>query len=315
MNLSASHFSSIRVLVVGDVMLDRYWFGSVERVSPEAPVPILSVTETQMRAGGAANVAHNLQALGAQTYSLSILGDDQAGSDIRNLIESYGAQADVVIDKSIRTIEKLRMMAQNHQLLRADFDQNPSEAALDSYYQAYQQALPSADVVILSDYGKGSLRDCADMIALARSLDKPVIVDPKGTDYSAYRGASLITPNAREFETVVGASHSEEQFSERAFALREQLELDSLLVTRSERGMSLFAADHTQVDSPAQALEVYDVSGAGDTVIALMALCQALKMTAKDSLHIANTAAGIVVGKVGTAVATIDEVIEKLEAD
>ncbi len=314
MNLSENQFSSIQALVVGDVMLDRYWFGHVDRVSPEAPVPILSVTDTQMRAGGAANVAHNLRALGAQAHSLSIIGDDHAGEDISKLITSYGAQVTTIIDSSIKTIEKLRMMAQNHQLLRADFDHSPSDDSLDEYFDAYQQALENADVVILSDYGKGSLRDCSKMIALARSLAKPVIVDPKGHDYSRYRGASLITPNTREFETVVGVSANEQEFSERAFALREELDIESLLVTRSERGMSLFTANNEQVDSPAQALEVYDVSGAGDTVIALMALCQALDMSAQDSLNLANTVAGIVVGKVGTAVASIDEVIEKLEA-
>ena len=315
MKLSANQFSSIRALVVGDVMLDRYWFGSVDRVSPEAPVPILAVNETQMRAGGAANVAHNLRALGARTHSLSIVGDDLAGSDISKLIESYGATTTAIKDASGKTIEKLRMMAQNHQLLRVDFDHCPSDEALDKYFHAYTQAICDADVVILSDYGKGSLRDCADMISLARRSNIPVIVDPKGEDYDRYKGASLITPNTREFEAAVGASDSESQFSARAFALRERLDIDSLLVTRSERGMSMFGGDDNQVDSPAQALEVYDVSGAGDTVIALMALCRAIDMPAKDSLHLANTVAGIVVGKVGTAVATIEEVIEKLRAD
>ena len=314
MKISAEQFSSIRTLVVGDVMLDRYWFGSVDRVSPEAPVPILSVNETGMRAGGAANVAHNLRALGAPTHSLSIIGDDQAGRDICALIESYGAKASTIKDPTIKTIEKLRLMAQNHQLLRADFDHRPSDEVLDQYFRAFEQALTDTDVVILSDYGKGSLRDCAKMIELARTMGKTVIVDPKGNDYSRYHGASLITPNTREFEAVVGVSESEDQFSERAFELREALAIDALLVTRSERGMSLFEANGQRVDSPAQALEVYDVSGAGDTVIALMALCRAFDMTAQDSLHLANTVAGIVVGKVGTAVASIDEVIEKLEA-
>lgn len=314
MKITAKQFSSIRALVVGDVMLDRYWFGSVDRVSPEAPVPILSVTETQMRAGGAANVAHNLRALGVQTHSLSVIGDDQAGRDISGLIESYGAQLSTVKDPTIKTIEKLRMMAQNHQLLRADFDHSPSDAALDAYFMEYEKALEETDVIIFSDYGKGSLRDCAKMIKLARSMGKKVIVDPKGKDYSRYSGASLITPNTREFEAVVGICENEDQFTKRACALRKQLQIDALLVTRSEQGMSLFDEAGQRVDSPAQALEVYDVSGAGDTVIALMAVCQALDMEAEQSLHLANTVAGIVVGKVGTAVAGIEEVIEKLEA-
>lgn len=312
MQLSPNQFSDVKVLVVGDVMLDQYWFGSVDRVSPEAPVPVLSVKQTEMRAGGAANVAHNLQALGAQTQLLSIVGDDEAGRDIHSLIESFGAQSSCIVDASIKTIVKLRMMAQNHQLLRVDFDYQPSEDSLKICLDKYQEAVVDADVVVLSDYGKGSLASCHSMIETARSLAKPVIIDPKGHDYAKYRGASLITPNTREFETVAGLPNDEADFSRRAIELRKQLDIEALLVTRSERGMSLFNDIDQQVDSPAQALEVYDVSGAGDTVIAMMALCRATNMSAQDSLHLANTVAGIVVGKLGTAVATIDEVIVKL---
>jgi len=315
MHLSKEQFADVRVLVVGDVMLDQYWFGSVDRVSPEAPVPVLAVKQTEKRAGGAANVAHNLRALGAQTQLLSIIGDDEAGHDIESLIKAFGAESKCIKDASIKTIVKLRMMAQNHQLLRVDFDHRPSQASLQSCYAAYEQALTNTDVVVLSDYGKGSLDQCQQMIEAAITVGKSVIVDPKGDDYSKYNGASLITPNTREFETVAGKTKSDEDFSQRAFNLRKQLSVESLLVTRSERGMSLFTSDDQQVDSPAQALEVYDVSGAGDTVIAMMALCKAIGANARDSLHLANTVAGIVVGKLGTAVATIDEVIEKLESE
>lgn len=311
MKLTTSTFSNIKTLVVGDVMLDRYWFGSVDRISPEAPVPVLAVKREEVRAGGAANVAHNLLALGAQCNLLSVVGNDEAGNQIKSIIDSYGAKTTLIRDDSFKTIVKLRMVAQNQQLLRADFDQEPSEEVLAQCLNDYQSALQGTDVVILSDYGKGGLRHVAKMIELARDAGKPVIVDPKGDDYSRYKGASLITPNTREFETVVGKTSSEKEFSQKAIELRDKLDLDYLLVTRSEKGMSLFAKDGSQTESPAAALEVYDVSGAGDTVIASMALAIVSEFSDQERLDLANTVAGIVVGKLGTAVATIDEVLVK----
>lgn len=309
-------FSNINALVVGDVMLDRYWFGSVDRISPEAPVPVLSVTKQETRAGGAANVAHNLLALGANTHLLSVVGDDDAGREIKQIIDQY-SDADRVttslkVDQSIDTIVKLRMMSQNQQLLRADFEQEPSDEVLAQCLSDFEGALSNADVIILSDYGKGGLRHVAKMIELAKAQNVPVIVDPKGTDYSRYRGATLITPNMKEFEAATSVVVSEQDFTDKAHALRDQLDLDYLLVTRSEKGMSLFAKDGSQTDSPAQAIEVYDVSGAGDTVISLMALAMVADFSNEQRLTLANTVAGIVVGKLGTAVATIDEVLEKL---
>lgn len=312
MQLEADSFNSISTLVVGDVMLDRYWFGSVDRISPEAPVPVLAVTNEDVRAGGAANVAHNLRVLGAGSTLLSVVGDDEAGREIKRLIDACGVTTQFKIDKSIKTIVKLRMMAQNQQLLRVDFDQQPGEEILAQCLSDYETALLDADVVVLSDYGKGGLRHVGKMIELARDAGKPAIVDPKGDDYSRYKGATLITPNMKEFEAVVGPVLSEQQFSDKGFALREQLQLDYLLVTRSEKGMTLFTKNQGQINSPAKALEVYDVSGAGDTVIAMMALAISQGFTDEQCLELANTVAGIVVGKLGTATATIDEVIERL---
>ena len=310
MKLTANSFAHLKTLVVGDVMLDRYWFGTVDRISPEAPVPVLAVTDQQERAGGAANVAHNLLALGAQSNLLTVVGDDEAGREIKRIIDGYGATTTFKIDPSFQTIVKLRMIAQNQQLLRADFDRTPSDEILAQCLQDFELALADCDVVILSDYGKGGLRHVSRMIELARAANKPVIIDPKGHDYSRYQSATLITPNMKEFEAVVGKVTSEQDFSAKARQLQQDLKLEYLLVTRSERGMSLFGKDGVQTDSPARALEVYDVSGAGDTVIALMALAMVSDFTDRQRLDLANTVAGIVVGKVGTAVATIAEVLE-----
>lgn len=312
MQLSTNSFSQTRVLVVGDVMLDRYWFGSVDRISPEAPVPVLQVQRAEARAGGAANVAHNIQALGGQSHLLSVIGRDDAGQEIQAILDGYGAKTSLTIDESIQTIVKLRMLAQNQQLIRADFEQAPSDEVLAQCLEDYQSSLTDSDVVILSDYGKGGLRHVASMIELAREHQVPVIIDPKGNNYSRYKGATLITPNMREFEAVVGAVESDDDFSQKAFELREELDLDYLLVTRSEQGMSLFSREGERTDSPAQALEVYDVSGAGDTVIALMALLVTSDFNDQQRLNLANVVAGIVVGKLGTAVATIDEVVAAL---
>jgi rfaE bifunctional protein kinase chain/domain len=311
MKLAADIFSDIKVLVVGDVMLDRYWFGSVDRISPEAPVPVLSVVEEEKRAGGAANVAHNIQALGAQSRLLSVVGDDEAGNELSAIVEGFGSSANLITDASIRTIVKLRMVAQNQQLLRADFEQAPTDEVLAQCLDDFSAMLPSSDVVILSDYGKGGLKHVSKMIDLANAANIPVVIDPKGEDYTRYKGATLITPNMKEFETVVGKVSSEQDFASKAQQLRSDLSLDYLLVTRSEKGMSLFTSAGEQFDSPATAREVYDVSGAGDTVISLIALAIVSDMAVEDKLKLANTVAGIVVGKVGTAVATIDEVIAK----
>lgn len=309
---SVNQFQGLNALVVGDVMLDRYWFGTVDRISPEAPVPVIAVTRRERRAGGAANVAHNIQALGAQSTLLSVVGDDAAGKELMQIVSDFGAKPIFRIDASLDTTEKLRMIAQNQQLLRADFEKPPADEVLQQCLQDYEQQLPQADVVILSDYGKGGLVHVAEMIKQANAANIPVIVDPKGSDYSKYAGATMITPNRKEFVQVVGEFNSEAELEEKAFALRDKLGLKYLLVTRSEQGMSLFT-DSEHIHSAARAQEVFDVSGAGDTVIATIAMTVSASMTNDDRLSVANAAASIVVAKVGTAVATNEEIAEHLE--
>lgn len=311
MEIRVDQFEHLSVLIVGDVMLDRYWFGSVDRISPEAPVPVLAVSVKESRAGGAANVANNVAVLGAKAQLLSVVGDDDTGKELENLVRSFGADVSFQKDSTIETTEKLRMIAQNQQLLRVDFEKKPADEVLAQCLEDYQSKLASADVVILSDYGKGGLRHVSKMIELARAANKTVVVDPKGSDFSRYRGASLITPNAKEFISVVGEVESDEEFERKAFELKESLQLDALLVTRSEKGMSLFVGSE-HVHSSAKAREVYDVSGAGDTVISTIAVAMVSDMDNQERLAFANAAAGVVVGKVGTATATIDEISARL---
>jgi rfaE bifunctional protein kinase chain/domain len=298
--------SKARVLIVGDVMLDRYWFGDASRVSPEAPVPVVLVEREEARPGGAANVARNCVALGAATRLLSVIGEDEHGRRLAELVDAAGVQASFHVDASMPTTVKLRVVARQQQLLRIDFETPPSSEVLASTLAAFEQALPLCDVVILSDYGKGGLAHIARMIGLARDAGRPVLVDPKGDDYARYRGASVVTPNRAELREVVGTWKDEVDLARRVEALRAELEIGALLVTRSEHGMSLFRAAGA-VHVPAQTREVYDVSGAGDTVIAALGVMMAAGVGLEDAMHVANRAAGIVVGKLGTAVATRDE--------
>ncbi|HUN90531.1 MAG TPA: D-glycero-beta-D-manno-heptose-7-phosphate kinase [Burkholderiaceae bacterium] len=292
-----------RILVVGDVMLDRYWFGDVERISPEAPVPVVKIGRQDERLGGAANVARNTTALGATTVLVSAVGDDEAARSLRRMLEAEGIGTGLHADPSISTTVKLRVIGRQQQLLRIDFEAPPSESVLEAKLEDFKQRLPACDAVILSDYGKGGLAYIAEMIAIARAAGKPVLVDPKGDHYENYRGATVITPNRSELRQVVGRWKSEEDLVERAQALRGRLELEALLLTRSEEGMTLFMADRV-IHQPAQAREVFDVSGAGDTVIAALAVARVAGADWAESIRIANVAAGIVVGKLGTAVVT-----------
>jgi rfaE bifunctional protein kinase chain/domain len=296
------------VLVVGDVMLDRYWYGDVSRISPEAPVPVVLVNEKRedLRLGGAANVAHNCAALRAQTTLLSVVGNDDAGLQLESLLKQRGVQAQLNRDRSIRTTEKLRIIGRQQQLLRLDFERTPSREVLASKLTQYREALPGCDVVILSDYGKGGMTHIRQMIQLARRARKRVLVDPKGDDYSRYRGASIITPNRAELREVVGTWHDEKDLGRRAESLRRSLGLEALLVTRGEEGMTLFRAGR-RVHIDTEAREVFDVSGAGDTVIASVAVMLAADAGLEAAVRTANRAAGIVVGKFGTAVATYEE--------
>jgi D-glycero-beta-D-manno-heptose-7-phosphate kinase len=310
--VKAADTSKARVLVVGDVMLDRYWYGDVSRISPEAPVPVVLVNENRedLRLGGAANVAHNCAALGARTRLLSVVGNDDAGRQLARLLKARGVEAELHRDRSIRTTEKLRVIGRQQQLVRLDFERSPSREVLASKLSQYRAALPECDVVVLSDYGKGGMTHIRQMIRLARRAKKRVLVDPKGDDYSRYRGASIITPNRAELREVVGTWEDEADMARRAETLRRKLGLEALLVTRGEEGMTLFRAGR-KLHIKTEAREVFDVTGAGDTVIAALAVMLAAGQSMEAAMRIANRAAGIVVGKLGTAVATLDEVLVK----
>ena len=289
-----------RVLVVGDVMLDRYWHGAVDRISPEAPVPVVRVTREDERLGGAANVALNVKTLGARVTLLTVVGSDEAATRLRALLEQRGIEACLGEDASLRTIVKLRVIGRSQQLLRIDFENEPDHEVLTQALDAFERELPEHDAVLFSDYGKGGLTHIVRMIESARSAGKPVLVDPKGSDYARYAGATVITPNRGELAQVVGAWCSDAQLAERAQALRARLCVGSLLLTRSEDGMSLFD-DRGTLHQPAQTREVFDVTGAGDTVIATMAVLLAAGLDAREAMPHANRAGGIVVGKFGTA--------------
>ena len=290
-----------RVLVVGDVMLDRYWFGDVGRISPEAPVPVVKINRTEERPGGAANVARNAAALGAEAILLSVVGRDEAGATLRRLLKSDGVSAQLQTDAGVPTTIKLRVIGRQQQLVRIDFETAPGHEALASKMRDFRRLLSSVDAVILSDYGKGGLEHITSMIRMAREAAKPVLVDPKGDDYSRYRGATLITPNRAEFREVAGSWKSEGELTRKARALMKKLKVGALLVTRSEEGMTLYR-DSTRLHVAAQAREVFDVSGAGDTVIATAAFALARGESIEDAVRLANRAASIVVGKFGTAV-------------
>ncbi|MFO1322048.1 MAG: D-glycero-beta-D-manno-heptose-7-phosphate kinase [Burkholderiales bacterium] len=300
-----------RVLVVGDVMLDRYWFGDVNRISPEAPVPVVKIGRSEERLGGAANVARNVAALGAQAELLAVVGDDEPGRLIDDLLRADGIRASLQRDTDITTTVKLRVIGRQQQLLRIDFETAPGHEALMSKLAEFERRLPNVDLVILSDYGKGGLQHIARMIDSARRHAKAVLVDPKGDDYARYRGATLLTPNRSEFRQVAGNWGSEAELQEKAQRLRRDLALEGLLVTRSEEGMTLYR-DVGALHVPTVAKEVFDVSGAGDTVIATLGTLLAAGRPFEDAVHWANVAAGIVVGKLGTAVATPDELLNAL---
>lgn len=304
--MNARDLCRARVLIVGDVMLDRYWFGDVSRISPEAPVPVVKIGRTEERLGGAANVARNVASTGAQARLLSVVGQDEAGRCIQSLLESHGIAAQLHPDAGLSTTIKLRVIGRQQQLLRVDFEAEPAHEVLMSKLADFESCLPMTDLVILSDYGKGGLKHVERMITLARAAGKPVLVDPKGDDYSRYRGATAITPNRAEFREVAGRWKSEEDLTARAQKLRAELLLEALLVTRSEEGMTLYRdSDRYHVGTVAQ--EVFDVSGAGDTVIAILGVMLAAGADFTEAVRYANRAAGIVVGKLGTAAVQPEE--------
>ncbi len=302
-------FSAARVLVVGDVMLDRYWFGEVNRISPEAPVPVVHIQSTEERPGGAANVARGAAALGAQATMLAVVGADEAAKQLDILLRNSNVNTVLHQDAKLQTTVKLRVIGRQQQLLRLDFETPPSHDVLLSKLEDFSALVSKTDVVILSDYGKGGLAHIERMIALCNAADKPVLVDPKGSDFVRYKNATLLTPNKSEFKAVVGNWKSEDEMTEKAQALRASLNLKALLVTRSEEGMTLYQ-DSDVFHMPTQAREVFDVSGAGDTVIASLGVMLASGANLVDAVTLANRAAGIVVGKLGTAVVERAELLE-----
>jgi rfaE bifunctional protein kinase chain/domain len=285
----------------------------VNRISPEAPVPVVLVRRTEERPGGAANVARNIAALGGQATLLSVVGNDEAAGTLESLLAREHVNASLHRDPALSTTVKLRVIGQQQQLLRIDFERSPSHEVLADKLDDYTALIANADAVILSDYGKGGLTHVAKMIEMARAAGKPVLVDPKGSDYSRYRHATVLTPNRSEFREVAGKWSDEADFARRARKLRESLDLDALIVTRSEEGMSLYTASEAWTEQT-RAQEVYDVSGAGDTVIGTLALMVAGGAGLHDAMRVANHAAGIVVGKLGTAVVTQDELLRSLQS-
>ena len=307
--LSRQQLAQARVLVVGDAMLDRYWYGAVDRISPEAPVPVVRVTRQEERMGGAANVAYNIVTLGACASLLSVVGDDEASHQLEALVAASGITPCLGRDPQLKTTVKLRVIGRQQQLLRLDFENTPENEVLASQSAAFEKLLPQHDSVLFSDYGKGGLAHIGRMIEQARTAGKVVLVDPKGSDYSRYKNATAITPNRAELEQVIGSWRDEADLLAKVQNLRETLQLDAVLLTRSEEGMTLFDAAG-QLHVPALAREVFDVTGAGDTVIGTLAAMAAAGLSLREAVPVANRAGGIVVGKFGTATVSYQELFE-----
>jgi D-glycero-beta-D-manno-heptose-7-phosphate kinase len=306
MNPSKQDLAKARVLVVGDAMLDRYWHGAVDRISPEAPVPVVKVNREEERIGAAANVAYNVVTLGAQASFLGVVGDDEPGHRLEALLRETGIATHLKRDPGLRTTVKLRVIGRHQQLLRMDFENEPDHEALASQTETFAGLAPAHDAILFSDYGKGGLAHITAMIEAARAGGKAVLIDPKGSDYSRYAGATVITPNRLELQQVVGAWRNDAELREKAQQLRGALRLDALLVTLGEDGMTLFDANG-DIHVHAQAREVFDVTGAGDTVIATLAALVAAGLTPRQAMPLANKAGGIVVGKFGTATVSYEE--------
>ncbi len=307
MKIDIPDFSKVRALVIGDVILDCYWQGDTSRISPEAPVPVVRVKSIEERPGGAGNVALNIVELGGTVDLIGMIGQDEQGAIVQDKLRERQVNCQFIAAREHSTITKLRVVSRQQQLIRLDFEDGFAAADHNKLSEAYLRTLHSAQVVILSDYGKGTLTQAPQLIAAARELGKLVVIDPKGNDFTRYRHANLITPNQSEFELIVGHCSSESEIAEKGHALIKSLEIDALLITRSEKGMTLLRAHHQPQHFPARAREVFDVTGAGDTVAAVAGACLAAGLSISDAVSISNLAAGIVVDKLGTATASIDE--------
>ena len=301
MKLEMPQFQHARLLVIGDVMLDRYWHGEASRVSPEAPVPVVKVGNREDRPGGAGNVALNMAALGSAVRLVGIVGNDETGLELLSRLNAAGVYCDFLQSADKPTITKLRVIGQHQQLIRLDFEQEFEAADIIGLQGKVKSLIGDSQVMVLSDYGKGALQETASLIELGRSKDIPIIVDPKGRNFEKYRGATLLTPNLSEFEAVAGYSNNEEEFVNKGLRLVKDLNLEAILITRGEHGMTLIRPDSPELHLPARAQEVFDVTGAGDTVISVLAAAMAAGDGLADSTALANLAAGLVVGKLGTA--------------
>ena len=309
MNFSREKLAAGRVLVVGDAMLDRYWYGAVDRISPEAPVPVVRITREEERIGAAANVAYNITTLGAQASLLTVVGNDEASHKLEALVAQTGIAAHFGRDTELQTTVKLRVIGRQQQLLRMDFENTPKNEILASQSATFEALLPAHQAVLFSDYGKGGLAHITRMIDAARASGNPVLIDPKGNDYSRYARATVITPNRAELQQVIGHWRDAEDLAARVQNLRRDLQIDALLLTRSEEGMTLFD-QAGELHVGAQAREVFDVTGAGDTVIATLAALVASGASLRDAVPLANRAGGIVIGKFGTATVNFEELFE-----
>jgi D-beta-D-heptose 7-phosphate kinase/D-beta-D-heptose 1-phosphate adenosyltransferase len=312
MHIEIPSFDNARVLVVGDLMLDRYWHGPTSRISPEAPVPVVHVSEIEERPGGAGNVALNIARLGAQCTVLGLTGDDDAANALEKSLQNAGVKTRFIRLKENATVTKLRVLSRHQQLIRLDFEDGFIGQNISGEEIEFAKLLDEHDVVVCSDYGKGSLRNVQSLIALCREKKIPVLVDPKGTDFDKYAGASLVTPNLSEFEAIVGECRDEDELVEKGRQLCEQCNFEALLITRSEHGMTLIQNNEEVFHLPTRAREVYDVTGAGDTVISTLAAALAAGDDIHNAVALANLAAGIVVGKLGTASVTQEELYQEI---
>ena len=301
-----------RVLVVGDVMLDRYWYGGTSRISPEAPVPVVHVKDVEERIGGAGNVAQNIAALGGQGVVMGVVGDDDNAQLVKQKLAEGGVESKLIVQEGVPTVTKLRVISRHQQLIRLDFEENPESVITADLATRFREALADVDLVVLSDYNKGVLQNAEKLIELAVAAGKVVVVDPKRKDFSAYRGATLLTPNMSEFEAVVGPCHSDEEIVNKASALIKQCQLGALLITRGEDGMTLVEPGEMPLHLPAQKREVFDVTGAGDTVISVIAATLAAGESLAHAVKLSNIAAGIAVTKLGTATVTAEELQREL---
>ena len=315
MKLEMPPFQHAKLLVIGDVMLDRYWHGSASRVSPEAPVPVVQVANREDRPGGAGNVALNIAALGSAVRLVGVVGDDESGLELLSRLKAAGVYCDFLQSEEKPTITKLRIISQHQQLIRLDFEKAFEASDIIGLQDKAKSLVDDSQVMVLSDYGKGALQDIIDLIDLGRSRNIPIIVDPKGTDFTKYRGATLITPNLTEFEAVMGGSHNEEELVNKGLRLVRELNLEAILITRGEHGMTLIRPDSPELHLPARAQEVFDVTGAGDTVISVLAASMAAGDGLADATALANLAAGLVVGKLGTAAISGPELRRAMLAD